>query len=376
VSGEALVVGGGPAGLAAAACLRGKGVPVSVLDAGAEVGASWRQRYDRLHLHTPRVQSGLPGLPVPRAAGRWVAKDDYAAYLVDYAARHGVQPELGVVAEKVDRTDRGFTLATSAGSREAAYVVIATGYQRVPFVPPWPGADDFGGELLHVSAYRSAEPFRGKRVLVVGTGNSGAEIAADLAEHGAGQVWLACRTPPHVLRRQTGPVPTTLLGLPNAYLPARLMDPISARLAKLTGPDLAPYGLPRPSTGLKAQFSRTAVVPMIDVGLIDQLYAGRVEVVPAVESLTPEHVVLAGGRELEVDVVIAATGYRRGLEGLVGHLGVLDPSGAPLAHGRRTHPAAAGLYFLGMLPTLAGMLFRINRDARAVARDVAARRSA
>jgi putative flavoprotein involved in K+ transport len=255
-------------------------------------------------------------------------------------------------------------------------VVIATGYQRVPFVPPWPGADDFGGELVHASAYRSPEPFRGKRLLVVGTGNSGAEIAADLAEQGAGQVWLACRTPPHVLRRQTGPVPTTLLGLPNAYLPARLMDPISARLAKLTGPDLAPYGLPRPSTGLKAQFSRTAVVPMIDVGLIDQLYAGRVEVVPAVESLTPELVVLAGGRELEVDVVIAATGYRRGLEGLVGHLAVLDPSGAPLAHGRRTHSAAPGLYFLGMLPTLAGMLFRINRDARAVARDVAARRSA
>jgi putative flavoprotein involved in K+ transport len=371
---DVLVLGAGPAGLAVAGCLVTRGVPTSVLDAGAAVGDSWRQRYDRLRLHTPRIQSGLPGLRPPRSAGRWLAKDDYAAYLAGYARRHGLEPELGVVAERVDRTGDGYTVSTDAGPRCAATVVVATGYQRVPVVPDWPGAEQFGGELLHSSGYRSPAPYRGKRVLVVGTGNSGAEIAADLAEQGTAEVWLSCRTPPHVIRRQTGPIPTTILGIPNQYLPARLVDPVSRRLARLTAPDLAPFGLPRPTTGLKAQFLRTAVVPLIDVGLVDQLYAGRVQVVPAVTSMAAEGVALADGRELEVDVVVAATGYRRGLEDLVGHLGVLAAGGAPRVHGARTDPGASGLHFIGMLPTMAGMLFQINRDARAIARQIGRRR--
>ena len=367
---EVLVLGAGPAGLAVAGCLVTRGVPTSVLDAGAAVGDSWRQRYDRLHLHTPRIQSGLPGLRPPRSGGRWLAKDDYAAYLAGYARRHGIEPELGVVAERVDRTGDGYTVSTDAGPRQAATVVVATGYQRVPVVPAWPGTENFRGELLHSSGYRSPAPYRGKRVLVVGTGNSGAEIAADLAEQDADEVWLSCRTPPHVIRRQTGPIPTTILGIPNQYLPAGLVDPVSRQLARLTAPDLAPYGLPRPTTGLKSQFLRTSVVPLIDVGLVAQLYAGRVQVVPAVASFGADGVVLSDGRELEVDVVVAATGYRRGLEDLVGHLGVLDADGAPRVHGARTHPDAPGLQFIGMLPTMAGMLFQINRDARATARQI------
>jgi len=372
--GDVLVLGAGPAGLAVAGCLVTRGVPTAVLDAGAAVGDSWRQRYDRLHLHTPRIQSGLPGLRPPRSAGRWLAKDDYAAYLAGYARRHGLEPELGVVAERVDRTGDGYTVSTDAGPRRAATVVVATGYQRVPVVPDWPGAEQFRGELLHSSGYRSPAPYRGKRVLVVGTGNSGAEIAADLAEQGDGEVWLSCRTPPHVIRRQTGPIPTTILGIPNQYLPARLVDPVSRRLARLTAPDLAPFGLPRPTTGLKTQFLRTAVVPLIDVGLVDQLYAGRVQVVPAVASFVADGVVLSDGRELEVDVVVTATGYRRGLEDLVGHLGVLDAGGTPRVHGARTDPGAPGLHFIGMLPTMAGMLFQINLDARAIARQIGRRR--
>ena len=110
---------------------------------------------------------------------------------------------------------------------------------------------------------------------------------------------------------------------------------------------------------------------MLDVGLVAQLRAGRVEPTAAVASFAGPAVVLADGRELEPDVVIAATGYRRGLEELVGHLGVLDDSGAPLVSGGRTHPRAPGLYFVGMLPTFKGLLFQINRDARAVARSIA-----
>jgi cation diffusion facilitator CzcD-associated flavoprotein CzcO len=368
-----VIVGAGPAGLAVAACLRRRGVTATVLDAGSEVGASWRERYDRLHLHTPRRQSGLPGHPIPRRCGRWISRDDLAAYLGDYARHHGIAVEHGVVVDRIDRHDGRLRLSTGAGPREAAHVVVATGYTRVPVMPGWPGLEDHPGEVLHAAGYRSPAPYRDRRVLVVGTGNSGAEIAADLAEHGAARVWLSYRTPPHVLPRQVGPIPTTILGMPNEYAPARLVDAIGGLLERLTTGDLSAHGLPRPTIGLKSQFLRSHVVPVLDVGLVDQIRAGRVEPVAAVASFAAGSVVLVDGRAVDPDVVIAATGYQRGLEGLVGHLGVLDATGAPTVHGPRTHPGAPGLHFIGMLPTFKGLLFQINRDARAIARRIAPR---
>jgi hypothetical protein len=366
-----IIVGGGPAGLAVAACLGRRGVAATVLDAGSRVGDSWRNRYDRLHLHTPRRQSGLPGYPIARRFGRWVARDDLAVYLTEYAEHHGIEPEHDVAVDRVDYGDGYFRLSTSNGSRTASFVVIATGYTRVPSMPSWPGIDGFTGQVLHASSYRFAIPYRGKRVLVVGTGNSGAEIAADLAEHGAGHVWLSYRTPPHVLPRQIGPLATTILGFPNQYLPAWLIDPTNRLVERLTVGNLGSYGLPRPALGLKAQFLRTEVVPVLDVGLVAQLRAGRVEPTAAVASFTERTVVLSDGRTIDPEVVIAATGYRRGLEDLVGHLGVLHESGAPIVHGPQTHRRTPGLHFIGMLPTFKGLLFQINQDARAISRRIA-----
>lgn len=189
-----LVVGAGPAGLAVAASLRRRGVEALVVDRGSAVGDSWRTRYDRLHLHTPQVQSGLPGLPVPKRFGRWVARDDMVRYLGDYAAHHRIEPRFGTTVRRLDR--------------DARHVVFASGFNCEPVLPPWPGADSFPADLMHASAYANPERFRGKDVLVVGAGNTDAEIAADLAEGGAASVRLAVRTPPNVIPRQLGPVPS------------------------------------------------------------------------------------------------------------------------------------------------------------------------
>ena len=216
---EVLVVGAGPAGLAVAACLRRQGVEPVVVDRGTAVGDSWRARYDRLHLHTPRVQSALPGMRIPRSFGRWVAKDDVAEYLRRYAEHHGIAPRFGTEVLRLERSDGSWTALTGDGKVTARQVVLASGYNSTPVTPAWPGQDTFPGEVVHASLYSSPEPYRGRDVLVVGAGNTGAEIAADLAQTGAARVWLAVRTPPNVVPRQLGPVPITLLSRHDGPLP-------------------------------------------------------------------------------------------------------------------------------------------------------------
>src|ERR1700712_907031 len=152
---DGLVVGAGPAGLAVAACLRRRGVDVLVVDRGGAVGDSWRARYDRLHLHTPRVQSALPGLPIPRRFGRWVARDDVATYLGLYADHHGIRPRFGVQVHRLERDGKLWKADTDGAPLQARQVVLACGYNREPVLPSWPGRDSFRGELLHASAYLS-----------------------------------------------------------------------------------------------------------------------------------------------------------------------------------------------------------------------------
>lgn len=366
-----VIVGAGPAGLATAACLRRLGIDPLVVERSEGVGNSWRNRYERLHLHTPRIQSHLPGFRIPRSFGQWVSRADVVRYLEAYARHHGITPRLGIDVQRIDRADRSWRVTTSDGDLMAPAVVVATGYNDVPVTPPWAGIEEFTGTVVHAAEYRVPDPYVGTDVLVVGTGNTGAEIAADLAEGGAGQVWLSVRTPPHIVPRTVAGIPVTLLGIGNEYSPTAIADPINGVLERLTVGDLRRYGLPKPDKGLVAQYRETDSIPIIDVGLIEQLKAGRVQPVAAVEAFDGDEVVLADGTRLAADVVIAATGYRPGLARLVGHLGVVDDRGRPLVHDRDTHPDAPGLYFVGLTNPLIGLLNAIRIDAKKTARAIA-----
>ncbi len=369
---DVLVVGAGPAGLAVAACLRARGVDTLVVDRGEAVGDSWRARYDRLHLHTPRVQSSLPGLRIPARFGRWVAKDDMAEYMRLYAQRHGIRPRLRTEVRRLERDGSLWTAVTDDGQVTARQVVLATGYSRSPVRPRWPGQEGFAGVVIHASEYRSPSPYVGQDVLVVGAGNTGAEIAADLAESGAATVRLSIRTPPNVIPRQLGPVPTGLLAIPMEYSPAWLVDPINGFLQRSVLGDLTRYGMPAPRGGVVAQARATGLTPTIDVGLVESLRAGRVAPVAAVERFDGLEVVLVDGTRLSPDAVIAATGYTTGLKPVVGHLGVLDARGIPFVTGRRSLPAAPGLRFVGLSNPLKGQLLQIKLDSRSTARVIAA----
>ncbi|MCM2412472.1 NAD(P)/FAD-dependent oxidoreductase [Streptomyces sp. RKAG290] len=366
------VIGGGPGGLAAAAALREQGVRAVVLEKSADVGASWRRHYDRLHLHTTRRWSALPGLAMPRKFGRWVSRDNVVRYLEKYAEHHELEVVTGVEVSRIDRAPDGTGWRlTATGGRELTgrAVVVATGFNHTPRVPDWPGRDTFTGELAHASDYRNATPYAGKDVLVVGVGNTGAEIAVDLVEGGASRVRLAVRTVPHILRRSTAGWPAQATGILVRRLPVALVDRAAGLMARATMPDLTEKGLPRPDTGLYSRV-KDGAIPIQDVGLIDAVKSGGVVPVAAVESFDKDAVVLADGTRITPDAVIAATGYLRALEGLVGHLGVLDARGRPVVHGGRTPKQAPGLYFTGFTNPISGMFREMALDARKIAKRV------
>lgn len=374
----AYVIGAGPAGLAAAAALQTKGVDVTVLEKSDHVGNTWRHHYDRLHLHTTRGLSQLPGLPIPREFGRWVSRDDLVRYLEAYTTHHGLHVERGTEVTRIDRANGGWTVTTTGADdaeadgsereRTADAVVVATGYNHTPHLPDWPGRDGFPGQVLHASRYRNPAPYAGQDVLVVGVGNTGAEIAQDLAENGAASVYLAVRTPPHIVPRNQGPWVAQYTGVLIRHLPTAFVDALAVHVRRANFPDLSHLGLPIPEVGLATRAAQGAV-PVQDIGLVAAVRSGAVRVVPAVERFDGGEVVLTDGARLAPDVVLAATGYRRALEPLLGHLGVLEDNGRPIAtHGR---PAARGLYFTGFTNPISGMLLEMAADARRIARNVA-----
>ncbi|MEU6895829.1 NAD(P)/FAD-dependent oxidoreductase [Streptomyces sp. NPDC046557] len=376
------VIGAGPGGLAAAAALRARGVRAVVVEKSDAVGASWRAHYDRLRLHTTRRLSALPGLAVPRRFGRWVARADVVRYLEKYAEFHELELVTGVEVNRIERaTDangdgEGWTLYAGGGRVLAARaVVVATGFNHTPALPDWPGRDGYPGRLLHASEYRDPAPYAGLDVLVVGVGNTGAEIAVDLAEGGAARVRLAVRTAPHIVRRSSLGWPAQRSAILVRRLPVRFVDRLGALIAKATVPDLSAYGLPRPDTGLYSRV-REGAIPVQDVGLINAVRRGAVEPVAAVAGFDGAEVEFADGSRITPDVVIAATGYRRALEGLVGHLGVLDERGRPRVHGARTPSGAPDLYFTGFTNPISGMFREMALDAERIAKAVARRRPA
>jgi putative flavoprotein involved in K+ transport len=364
---EVVIVGAGAAGLATAVLLQEHGLRPLVLEAGPEVGAAWRDRYDRLHLHTPRLLSGLPGLRIPRRFGRWVARDDLIQYLQEYAACHDVDVRTSCRVEKLEPS---WIVHTGDGPIETGHVVVATGYNGEPVVPDWPGRESFTGELVHSTQYRNPQPYAGKDVLVVGAGNSGAEIAHDVIEGGAARSRLSVRTPPQIVRRATLGIPAQLLGMAIRKMPPSWVDPFTMWQRKVAIPDLSAQGLPRPPHGVRTAFVTTGTTPILDVGIVAAVKSGRVEIVAAVEGFDGGDVLLADGSRIQPDVVIAATGFRAGLEGLVDGLDVLGPRGLP------THtdgePALPGLWFVGFTPTLGGQLREGSIAARKVADALAA----
>jgi putative flavoprotein involved in K+ transport len=367
---QVVVIGGGAAGLSTAGALSQLGIDAVVLEQDATLGGTWARRYDRLHLHTIRRYSGLAHFPIPQRYPTYLSRDDYVAYLNEYARHFGLRLVTGATVQKIRSSDaapKGWTVELPGGDAWRVRVaVVATGQYRLPIIPPWDGRESYTGRLTHSVSYVNAAPYAAQRVLVVGAGNSGAEIATDLIDNGAASVAISIRTPPPVVPRDPFGMPVQRSSMLLSALPAAIADRLGWASARIVLGDLTRFGMP---SGEFAPYTRRRV-PVIDVGFVDALKRGRVVVKPAVERLTQTGAAFADGTSGRFDAIIAATGFATGLESLIDAPGAIDEAREP--RGTSGEPTAhPGLYFVGFTHSLRGHLFEANRASRRLARHVA-----
>lgn len=364
-----LVIGGGAAGLSTAAALSRQGIHATVLDQNEHIGASWAQRYLSLKLHTIRRFSGLAHYPIPRDRPRYLTKDEYATYLKEYAHALKLDVSSGERVEAVRKLpesagDAGWEVTTSHGVRHAKVVVIATGQCAAPRIPSFDGMDEFTGSVLHSARYTSGAEYKGQKALVIGLGNSGAEIAADLVAQGASSISVSVRTPPPIVTREMlGIIPVQLLGIALTPLGMpRVVDRIGATLRRFSLGDLTRHGLGEAAWG---PFS-TRRPAVIDAGFVRQLKQGRIAIRPTIARFDSTRVLYSNGSSEKIDIVVAATGFRTGLEKFLDVPGVIDDEGRPRfrSGGPTSEP---GLFFTGFDETVRGQLFEINQESKRLA---------
>src|SRR6478609_2226874 len=354
---EILVIGAGPAGLAVSACLRHEGLDHVVLERESQIGSTWRRHYDRLHLHTTKTYSALPMTPWPPATPRYPSREQVVQYLQAYAAEHHIAPRLGVAVHSVKRSGDGFAVDTSAGAMRPRFVVMATGYNDVPRLPSVAGLGGFRGTVTHASVYKNATPYQGRRTLVVGCGNSGAEIALDLAEQGA-DVAMVVRGPVHVVPRDLFGRPTQHTNVLLSHLPLPLRDAIALATIGVVVGDLSRWGIVRPKVGPNRMIEESGRIPILDVGTIAMVKQGKIRVLPAMEEVSPDSVRFAGGAVHPFEAIICATGYTPGLGRIIqGFEAIADARGRPDRFGEET--GIAGLYFVGFRNPPTGALREI-----------------
>jgi indole-3-pyruvate monooxygenase len=372
---DAVVIGAGFAGLGTAAALRAKGVRrFVVLEQGGGVGHFWTQTYDRLHLHSafhdmPNDGGLRARYPV------FLPRDQLIDYFRRYADLHGLAEHFrfGTRVGRVERVDPAgndgheWELDTSKGRVRARYVAVATATNRVPKSPVIPGRERFRGSVLHSAEYRNAAPFAGRSVLVVGSGNSAAEICLDLVQGGALEVSMWVREPRHFIPLSRMALLFRLFRLLGQFTDAKKWQQhrieygtpefertiaMRDRMASLLSVDLSRYGIRKPRDGPMEETFRKGRIPTFDQGAIPLIRRGAIRVIDGnvrpIVAFEEEGVRL--GDEVEcLDSVIFATGFEPGLDEFIADPELLGPVRfaqlVPLTDGRTRSRVYPSIFF-------------------------------
>ncbi|ASO20576.1 cation diffusion facilitator CzcD-associated flavoprotein CzcO [Actinoalloteichus hoggarensis] len=303
------VIGAGPAGLSAARAFRRLGIPYDQYERHSDVGGIWdldnpgTPMYESAHFISSRKTSGFFDFPMPDSFPDYPSNRLILRYTRDFATAYRLRESIRfrTAVDGVERVDDGWVVTLDDGTRhEYGAVVCATGTTWAPRMPALSG--DFAGEIRHSSTYRSPLEFRGRRVLVVGLGNSGADIACDAAAH-ADTALVSVRRGYHVIPKHVFGIPSDEFSERGPTLPSRLEQPLFRALLRLLQGDLTRYGLPTPDHRLFETH------PLLNSQLVHHLQHGDVAIRPDVARLADSHVRFVDGSTEEVDLVLCATGY-------------------------------------------------------------------
>ncbi|KAL2940602.1 putative indole-3-pyruvate monooxygenase YUCCA10 [Bienertia sinuspersici] len=352
-----IVVGGGPSGLAIAACLTQKSIPHIILEKEDCYASLWKKRaYDRCHLHLAKEFCSLPLKPHAPQAKKYMSKNDFIQYIDDYVCEFNIRPRYFhcVVTASFDKVNRKWLVEAKDTSLNvtktfaASYLVVATGENGKGYIPEIPGLKGFKGDVIHSSEYKSGREFQDKDVLVVGCGNSGMEIGYDLCNSGANSTSIVIRNPVHVVTREMVYIGMHLL----KYLSLSVVDSLVTLASKLKYGNLSKYGIHRPKKG---PFLLKATV-------------GRSPVLPAIASINKSKVLFEDRMESQFDAIIFATGFKStACEWLKDYDYVLKDNGFPKNRFPKHWKGENGLYCAGL--SRMG-LQGLSKDAIAIASDI------
>ncbi|MFN8356851.1 MAG: NAD(P)/FAD-dependent oxidoreductase [Spirosomataceae bacterium] len=370
---DTLIIGAGPAGLAMAGRLKQLNIPFVLLEKSAQVGHSWHLHYDRLHLHTVKEHSGLPHWDMPADYPVYVSRSEIIAYWENYVSQMGLSVLFNQEVKSVKRVGEGWVTETSQGKFESKRVIIATGYNRVPYQPQWLGQEHFKGSIVHSCQYRNGKPYAGQKVLIIGIGNTGAELALDLYENGASPT-ISVRSPVNFIKRDVAGRPAQRTAILLGKLPPSVYDFIAKRIQKITIGDLTPYGLQPSPYAPSEQLRRFGKVPIIDIGTLDLIKQRKVLIRPDVKQFNQNSVTFVDGQTEAFDAVIVCTGYRAQVEDFVENAqDLLNERGYPKDLWS-DNPAFKDLYFCGFSIPLSGILRNIKMDSEKIANHIVAQR--
>ena len=369
---KVLIIGAGAAGMALADALNKKGISPIVIDEADHIGSSWRRRHDQLRLNTHRRYSGQLHKPLPKSFNDYPSKDDYISFLTEQAAELGSIIRLGVKAQRITANGSQWHVSTSDGILEAEHVVIATGSDRVATLPHWSGLGSYQGELIHAADFGDAKAFAGKKVLLVGIGNSAVDVGNHLSNVGIEQSWVSVRTGSHIIPKYIFGVPAHLLLVAALkWLPISLQDALIVGISRLILGNLNKYGLPRAPKGPVSRAIEDDIIVAVDAGFVKAIKKGLFKVVDVIDHFSDSAVHLVDGTTLKPDVIICATGYRLGLETLLEDLDMLDKKGKPKYIADQANPAHPGLWLFGLNSSIYGNMYTRLSETKRLADRIA-----